>query len=74
MTTKELSRKQVIVPMSNDNKIKFILDSSAQEYKIGNQGRLYLIGNSRNHYHYQQGYYFFESPNHGAICQECESN
>jgi len=28
MTTKELLRKQVIIPMSNDNKISFIKDSS----------------------------------------------
>ena len=28
MMTKELSRKQVIVPMSNDNKVKFMEDSS----------------------------------------------
>ena len=29
MMTKGLSRKQVIVPMSNDNKVKFMLNSSA---------------------------------------------
>jgi len=29
MITKELSRKQVIVSMSNDNKVKFIENSSA---------------------------------------------
>ena len=28
MTTKDYSRKQVIVPMNNDNKTKFIKDSS----------------------------------------------
>ena len=29
MITKELSRKQVIISMSNDNKVKFIENSSA---------------------------------------------
>ena len=34
MMTKGLSRKQVIVPMSNDNKMKFIEDSSAHIINI----------------------------------------
>ena len=36
ITTKELSRKQIIVPMSNDNKNRFISNSSAH---IGNINR-----------------------------------
>ena len=34
MITKGLSRKQVIVPMSNDNKTKFMIDLSAHIINI----------------------------------------
>ena len=80
MMTKGPSRKQVIVPISNNNKVKFISDSSVhinrvlKKYKIRNQGRLYLIGNIRYHYCYQQDCYFFGFPNYGAIHQKYESN
>ena len=34
MMTKELSRKQVIIPISNDNKTKFMVDFSAHIVNI----------------------------------------